>query len=205
MPAEVAACVALSPTCSTGDVGYVKSLVMKKFLFLLFLLAPFLTCIPDEDLPTPEPVLVKGIKPVYLTSTEATAVKSLPPQAIKRLGKIYYKDATIYVNEGNLGVHIIDNADPTNPVKKRFLQIPGCTDIAIKGNILYAGNSGDLIAVDISDLNNPRIVKRLSGILMGTGQQFPEFYEGWFECVEEGKGVVIGWEPAELTNPKCWR
>jgi hypothetical protein len=132
-------------------------------------------------------------------------IKVLPPQTIKRLGKIYYKDATIYVNESNLGVHIIDNTDPANPVKKKFLQIPGCRDIAIKGDILYADNIGDLLAIDISDIDNPKILKRLPGIQGGLNQKYPELYEGYFECVEEGKGVVIGWENATLTDPKCWR
>ena len=166
---------------------------------------PFFSCITDVEEPSTEPLQVEGLKPVYINENEAQVVKSLPPQAIKRLGKIYYKDATIYVNESNLGVHVIDNTDPANPVKKKFLQIPGCRDIAIKGNYLYADNIGDLITIDISDLDNPKIVKRLPGIQAGVNQNFPELYEGYFECVEDGKGVVIGWEEVTLTDPKCWR
>lgn len=177
---------------------------MKKWLFfpLLFL---FAACNPGEEEPIPEPFSVQGLRPIYISETEAQVVRSLPPQPIVRLGKIYYKDATIYVNESNLGVHVINNTDPANPVKKKFLQIPGCRDIAIKGDYLYADNAGDLIAVDISDLDNPKITKRLPGIQAALSQQYPEFYEGYFECVEEGRGVVIGWEEAELTDPKCWR
>ena len=166
---------------------------------------PFFSCITGVEEPSTEPLQVEGLKPVYINENEAQVVKSLPPQAIKRLGKIYYKDATIYVNESNLGVHVIDNTDPANPVKKKFLQIPGCRDIAIKGNYLYADNIGDLITIDISDLDNPKIVKRLPGIQAGVNQNFPELYEGYFECVEDGKGVVIGWEEVTLTDPKCWR
>ena len=178
---------------------------MKKFLLLPLLFMPFFSCITDVEEPSTEPLQVEGLKPVYINENEAQVVKSLPPQAIKRLGKIYYKDATIYVNESNLGVHVIDNTDPANPVKKKFLQIPGCRDIAIKGNYLYADNIGDLITIDISDLDNPKIVKRLPGIQAGVNQNFPELYEGYFECVEDGKGVVIGWEEVTLTDPKCWR
>jgi len=178
---------------------------MKKWLFLAYLPALFLACTPDTDGPLPEPLSVEGLKPIYINETEAQVVKALPPQPIVRLGKIYYKDATIYVNEGNLGVHIIDNTDPAAPVKKKFLQIPGCRDIAIKGNFLYADNNGDLVAIDISDIENPVITKRLPGVQPSTNPRFPELYEGYFDCVEEGKGVVIGWEKAVLTDPKCWR
>jgi hypothetical protein len=179
---------------------------MKRLLLLALLPAFFYSCFPsDVDEPTPEPFQIEGLKPIYISEMEALEVKPLPPQPIVHLGKIYYKDATIYVNESNLGVHIIDNTNPANPVKKKFLQIPGCRDIAIKGNYLYADNTGDLVAIDISDLDNPKIVKRLPGIQAALSQKFPEFYEGYFECVEEGKGVVIGWENATLTDPKCWR
>lgn len=178
---------------------------MKRWLFFTLLLVPFLSCEPDPEEPAPELLQVEGLKPIYVPESEAKVIKTLPPKPIVRLGKIYYKDPTIYVNESNLGVHVIDNTDPANPVKKKFLQIPGCRDIAIKGNFLYADNIGDLVAIDISDIDNPKIVKRLPGIQAALSQQYPEFYEGYFECVEEGKGVVIGWENATLTDPKCWR
>ena len=93
---------------------------MKKFLLLPLLFMPFFSCITDVEEPSTEPLQVEGLKPVYINENEAQVVKSLPPQAIKRLGKIYYKDATIYVNESNLGVHVIDNTDPANPVKKKL-------------------------------------------------------------------------------------
>lgn len=177
---------------------------MKNWLFIPLLLL-FAACTLDPDDPTPEPLQVEGLRPIYVAEAEAKEIKSLPAQAIRRLGKIYYKDATIYVNESNLGVHVIDNSDPTHPVKKKFLQIPGCRDIAIKGNFLYADNIGDLVTIDISDINDIKVVKRLPGIQGGVSQKYPEFYEGYFECVEEGKGVVIGWETAMLIDPKCWR
>ncbi len=119
---------------------------MKKWLFFSLLIL-FASCVTtEEDEPTPESFQIEGLKPIYISEVEAREVKSLPPQPIVRLGKIYYKDSTIYVNEGNLGVHIIDNTNPANPVKKKFLQIPGCRDIAIKGNYLYADNNGMLVA-----------------------------------------------------------
>ncbi len=178
---------------------------MKNSMLFLFIAFVFAACTEPESEANPTPAIVEGMKPIYVSENEAKTVAAQAPQSIKRLGKIYYKDAHIYVNESNLGVHVIDNTDPANPVNIKFLRIPGCRDIAIKGNILYADNAGDLVAVDISNLDNPVVTKRLEGIQKGVNQTFPELYEGYFECVESGKGVVVGWEKATLTEPKCRR
>lgn len=164
----------------------------------------FGACEPESE-EAGTPAVVSGLRPIYVLADEAEVVSAVPAQAILNLGKIYYKDKTIYVNESKMGVHIIDNTDPSNPLKTGFLRIPGCNDIAIKDNILYADNVGDLIAVDISDPAHPKVVKRLDGLQANGSDKFPQFFEGYFECVDESKGVVVGWEKAELTNPKCWR
>ena len=176
---------------------------MKNLILPFLLIICFCSCVPDSDRPLPSKV--EGMRPIYVTELEATTIESLPPQPIEKLGKIYYKDGLIYVNESNYGVHVIDNADPANPIKIKFLKIPGCRDIAIKGNYLYADNAGDLITIDITDLNQPKVTSRLKGVQSFISQAFPEFYEGYFECVEEERGVIIGWEEAVLKDPKCWR
>lgn len=51
--------------------------------------------------------------------------------------------------------------DETNPVKISFYDIPGNFDIAVKNNIMYADNAIDLIAIDITDISNPKTVKRI--------------------------------------------
>jgi len=176
-----------------------------KNCFLLFLLVPlFSSCFVETEEPiTPQSVL--GLQPIYIDADKAQIIETIAPQPIERLGKIYYKDETIYVNENNMGVHVIDNTDPMAPVKTKFIAIPGCHDIAIKGNIMYADNVGDLIAIDISNIDQPVVVKRLANAQsLGEGG-FPEFYEGWFECVNEDLGLVVGWEETLLEDPKCWR
>jgi hypothetical protein len=81
---------------------------------------------------------------------------------LKNPGKIYCKDHYIYVNELYKGVHIIDNSNPAHPVNEGFIIIPGCLDIAIKGDILYADNAVDLIAFD---LINKQITHRIKEVL----------------------------------------
>jgi hypothetical protein len=176
---------------------------MKLKIFLLFALLVFSGCFDDRE----DIILyvgeVEGLRPVY--SQNWKEISSLPVQPIQRLGKIYYKDQRIYVTEATKGIHIIDNTDPANPKPIHFIQVPGCRDIAIKNNVLYADNVVDLVALDISDLNNVTLLKRVPDMYDQLDQEFPEAYEGYFECVDPEKGTVVGWEPATLTNPQCQR
>ena len=68
---------------------------------------------------------VEGFKPVYVPKEEAKVIKTLPPQDIKTQGKIYVKDQYIFIGDVNLGIHVVDNTDPRNPIKIAFIQIYG--------------------------------------------------------------------------------
>lgn len=149
--------------------------------------------------------LQEGVRPIYADFDTWDEIISLPAQPIENLGKIYYKDPYIFVNERFKGIHVFDNSDPTQPTPIAFIQIYGSEDIAISGNILYADNYTDLVAIDISDLNNVRVVNRVENLYTRESKAFPEGYSGYFECVDEGKGFVVGWEEAELLNPRCIR
>ena len=103
--------------------------------------------------------------PVYMSyETLRKAVKSSAPRDLENPGKIYFKDDYIFVVEELKGVHLIDVSNPTSPQKKAFLEIPGCVDIAIKNNILYADSYIDLVALDVSDLGNIREVTRVKEV-----------------------------------------
>ncbi len=173
---------------------------MKNLLWLL----PFLLCAcltPESSNDFEE----TGMRPIYLQGEAWDAISIQEAQPIKNLGKIYYKDNHIYVNEVNKGIHVIDNNDPYNPVPLKFIKIWGSKDIAIQGNILYADNLTDLVAVDISDLNNIVVTKRVTELYGLEQSSYPENYQGYFECVDPTKGTVIGWEEAELFSPECFR
>ena len=47
--------------------------------------------------------------------------------------------------------------ESTNPIKIKFITIPGNVDIAIKGNYLYADMGSGLATLDISDLDHIKI------------------------------------------------
>jgi hypothetical protein len=72
-------------------------------------------------------------------------------------GKIYNFGKTLYINDKNRGVHIVDNSNPRQPIFKQFLKIPGNYDIAIKGQILYADNYEDLVIVNLQTKEIKRI------------------------------------------------
>ena len=76
-------------------------------------------------------------EPVYTTMDQIrSSIELVGPMPIKSVGKIYYKDEMMFVNEPGEGIHIIDNQNPSSPVPMKFLKIPGNFDLAIKGNTL---------------------------------------------------------------------
>ncbi|MDR1582093.1 MAG: hypothetical protein LBS55_02355 [Prevotellaceae bacterium] len=68
---------------------------------------------------------------------------------MKNPGKIYYKHPYLFINEKYKGVHIINNIDPENPVKEGFIIVPGCLDMAVKGDVIYLDNAVDMVSFDL--------------------------------------------------------
>ena len=114
------------------------------------------SCIKDELRTT-----YTLFKPVYKNKQEVLkSIKSNAPTPLLQTGKLFKYGNYIFVNEVNKGVHIIDNSNPSSPVNKYFISIPGNVDMAVKDNTLFADIHTDLIAIDIS---NPQaiVVKKM--------------------------------------------
>ena len=146
-------------------------------------------------------------EPVYSTVEEIRSQVALEsPQTIETVGKIYYKDGIMYVNDPGKGIHIINNENPSSPVTLSFLTIPGNYDLAIKGNTLYADSYVDLIAFDLSDLSNIREVSRLEGIFKNYNVMGFAIDESC--CVitsfKEKKQVSIDTSPCGLSPIQPW-
>lgn len=93
--------------------------------------------------------------PVYKTVAHVRSeIKSEAPTPVINPGKIFLLGNYIFLNEIDKGVHVIDNINPSAPVNKYFIAIPGNLDLAVKGNTLYADLYRDLITLDISDPTN---------------------------------------------------
>jgi len=105
------------------------------------------------------------LEPVYTTVEDIRAsIEVTAPEPVKAVGQIYIKDNFLFVNDPGKGIHVIDNHDPAHPTPIKFLKIPGNYDLAIKGNTLYADSYVDLVAFDISNINNVEETGRLEGI-----------------------------------------
>ncbi len=100
--------------------------------------------------------------PVYKTTAQVRAeIKSGVPAPVKEPGKMYIIGNYIFLAEKLQGIHIIDNTNPTNPINKAYIKIPGCEDMAVKGNTLYADCYTDLMTIDITDPMNVVLKKHI--------------------------------------------
>lgn len=149
---------------------------------------------------------VEGYKPVYISKQYLETVVVTTPTTMVHPGKIYLYGKYLFINELQEGIHIVDNSDPVHPVFKKFIKIPGNIDMAIKSNVLYADNITDLVAFDISDMENITLTKRIKNIYTLETQLYPAAIMGYpFECVDTTKGYVLKWEKTTLKDPKCYR
>jgi len=174
---------------------------MKYFLALLMLLSFFSSCI-DDDLP---PDQVTGLRPIYLSEAELDKVRSQAPIPYGELGKIVAYEDYIYIGERYLGIHVVNNSDPSNPISEYFWAIPGNVDFTLKDGFLYADNGRDLLTIDVSGPADITVVSKVEDIYDGEFKLnlFPADYSGFFECVDSEQGIVVGWESSQLFQPKC--
>lgn len=133
--------------------------------------------------------LQSAYEPVILSRTDfENSTELMASQPNIKAGKIYVKDAYLIINEPNKGFHIYNNSDPKAPLKIGFLKLLGSSDISIRGNMLYANNGVDLIAVKIDlDANKIDVTKRVKNV-------FPEKIspDGFFNYTS-GDEVVVDW------------
>jgi hypothetical protein len=174
---------------------------MRKLIWLLVSSLILFSCDPKPAQFRPPDIYV----PVYSTPAAVKQYDVEPAKPTEQAGKIYAYQNYIFQNDLYTGIHIIDNKDQ-NPVKVAFLNIPLNTDIAIKGNYLYANNYTDMVVFDITDPAHPQFVKRVSNVFPPAGQDYPPFKNVYFQCVDKSKGVVVRWEKNDsIPVPNCRR
>lgn len=136
--------------------------------------------------------------PVYLSYAELRSSFSVGnPEVIHQPGKIYFKDDFIFINEYQKGIHVINNADPSDPRIVSFIEIPGNVDMAIKGDKLYADSYIDLLTIDISDMDNITEVNRDTNVFPYI---IPEYEVGMLGEIDQNKGIITGYEISEKTE-----
>jgi hypothetical protein len=178
---------------------------MKKMLCLLFALSTTaIGCFQREQWGNDTS---RGMKPLYTPKDDALKISVEAPRPLTTSSKIYYKDKYIFIIEQGVGVHVIDNRDSTKPQNVKFIRIFGCSDIAIRGNTMYADNLYDLVSIDFSKIDSPVVTSRVSNLYKSNKiiKDYPEFFSGYFECADTSKGVLIAWKESTLDNPQCRR
>lgn len=127
-------------------------------------------------------------EPVYKTLNEIRVDPTVEgPRELKDPGKIYLYGTTLLINERSEGVHVVDNSNPAAPIRTAFIKIPGNVDIAMRGNTLYADNYIDLLAIDIADLQNIRLTKRVE-------DAFPAYGN------DPQRGLLVDYDEIEVTE-----
>jgi hypothetical protein len=131
--------------------------------------------------------------PVYMDyGILRSSVRPAESRELVNPGKIYFKDHYIFVVERQEGVHLIDVSNPAQPQNKVFIEVPGCTDIAVRDQSLYADSFIDLVVIDLSNPANPREINRITNIFPYTIPS-PENAELPYAEVDTNKGIVTGW------------
>jgi hypothetical protein len=167
---------------------------MKKFILncklVLLVIAgsvSFQSCLKDTATKT-----YTMYTPVYKPVAEVrAAIISDVAEAVQKPGKLVVLGKYIFLNEVDKGVHVIDNTNPSAPVNKYFIAIPGNVDLAVKGNTLYADLYRDLVTIDIS---NPSAI-RVKNI---TKNVFPaRRYSNFFQ--QDTTQVIVDWIKKDTT------
>ncbi|UXP33786.1 hypothetical protein N6H18_07470 [Reichenbachiella agarivorans] len=159
---------------------------VKKIIFFTTLIVILLSimaqgCQETCDIPT-----YISYEPVYAPINEVRVTADyISPQELDAPGKIYFKDNHIFISEINKGIHVINNTNPSNPIKIGFINLPGNKDLAAKGDFLYADNYMDLVILDISDKSNIMEVNRLENV-------FDQYY-----YIDSEMGVMIDYNVVE--------
>jgi hypothetical protein len=119
------------------------------------------------------------------------SVKFETARPLKNTGKIFMKGSYVFVGEHYEGVHVIDNRNPRDPKNVGFIAISGNVDVATKGNVLYADNAVDLVAIDISNLPVIQVLKRVEESFPEANQVRPP--DGGEFQYDANKGYIINW------------
>ncbi len=161
---------------------------MKKVQFSLAIAACLLAaaamtgCLKDKCKAT---MTYQVWKPITKSIGEIRAgLTAAAPEPLKNAGQIYLYQNWLLVGELGRGIHVFDNTDPSNPVNRAFINLPGANDMAVRDGILLADNYIDLVAVDLADPLAPKLLSRVENV-------FP--YNAY------GDGYIVGYEITDET------
>lgn len=156
-------------------------------------------CKPGYD--TPPPSQVEGYKPVYATRVTNSEITFLQVQPPAQEGKRLLSGGFLYQLDPGKGIHIADISDPARMKRVGFVNVPGARDLQTKGNLLLTNTYNDLLVLEISG-RQVNVLERIENAFSVLSLNVPPG-QGYFECPDPAKGIVISWEKAILYSPKC--
>jgi hypothetical protein len=166
-----------------------QSIYMKRSFFVFLVILVLSGCLKDSVTEQ-----YTFYRPVYYTREEVMSnIKSSAATDIVQPGKIVLRDHYIFLNELDKGIHVIDIANPASPVNLAFIEIPGCVDMAVNGNYLYADSYKNLAALDITDPTKIVLKQFLDKV-------FPERYYQGFQ--PDNSLIIKGWVKVDTSVHK---
>ncbi len=144
------------------------------------------SCLRDQ---CTETLIYTRYDPIFVQPQDFrnTGVVAEAPRPLKKSGKMYLIGTYLLINEQMEGIHVFDNSDPSSPAPIVFWKIPGNVDMAIRGQYLYADQYVDLLSIDISHIQQPRIVCRTENVFSLKG-----YYPG--------RGYFVGYKKTDVTE-----
>jgi len=170
----------------------------KSTVFLLLVFTILLSSCFKQEAPR---FNVMGTKPMYKAIKDLEEITNLDPKITIQSGPIFLLDSLFFMTENKKGIHVYNIADSTQIRNLTFIQIPAITDFTIEDNYLYADSWRDLVTIDITDIYNVKLLSRQTDVFEPL--LYPILYRGFFECVDESQGAVVGWENELLENALC--
>lgn len=165
---------------------------MKKLTYLLGALPLILASCIGESYQT---TYYTEYEPILMERTElATSIKWVEPKIPGTTGKIYIKDNFLFINERFEGIHVYDNSDPTNPIAKGFITIPGNVDISVREDIFYADNARDLVAFRVVNNSSIELLDRNENVFPELRP--PDVFGIPYQYTEENRPentVIVKW------------
>ena len=137
---------------------------------------------------------------LMLRSDFEQSIKTLSAREMNFTSRISLKGQYIYIVELYKGVHVVNNSDPTQPEVVYFINIPGCVDIAIKDEQLYAHSAVDLVAIDITNLSTVTEITRVRDTFseLGKGDDYYSIPYKFSEGQRPENTVIVGWENSKV-------
>jgi hypothetical protein len=154
------------------------------------------------------PIKVWGYKPVYGTETAAkNIIYTDTARPVVNAGNIYAFHNYIFQMDAGLGIHVIDNSNPSAASRIGFITVKGCSQISIKDDKLYTNSYDDLVVLDFSNLATIHEVSRLKGVFTEYRYGSPLAQPpatGYYECPSYN-GFVVGWVRDSVSKYSCYK